>query len=152
MDKDNNDILDKIGRRDGMTTPPGYFADFAALMADKLEPTPFEESNRPKIAKPVSRWQKYRPYVYMAAMFAGVWCMMRMFTMMGFMDTNAEAGALQPSPILAQALDNEIFVNQYILDDVDQWDLMDELMDDGIDVHMLSMPAAESDQPNYMEL
>lgn len=152
MDKDNKDILDKIGRRQGMTTPPGYFADFAALMADKLEPTEFEMSNRPSPAIRRSWWQKSRPYVYMAAMFAGVWCMLRMFTMMGFLGEASDSESLQPSPALAQALDNETFVYQYIIDDVDQWDLLDELMDDGMDVHTLSMPATDSNQTKYTEL
>lgn len=151
MDKDKNGILDKIGRRDGMTTPPGFFADFEERMASRLEPTAFEQSAHAAPQAPRSWWQKARPYVYMAAMFAGVWCMLRMFTMMGFMDGDPSADSLQPSPVLARALDNDTFVNQYIIDDVDQWELMDELMDDGLDVRLLSAPAADSEQ-NYYEL
>ncbi|MDE6135057.1 MAG: hypothetical protein K2F79_05735, partial [Muribaculaceae bacterium] len=69
--------------------------------------------------------------VYMAAMFAGVWLMLQMFTMM------TERGRLEPmdsNPVLAEALGNDIFVYDYLVDDVDQWALVDEMFDDGVDV------------------
>ena len=38
--KEENSILAKVNHRDGLTVPDGYFADFAASMADKLPKRP----------------------------------------------------------------------------------------------------------------
>lgn len=132
--KEDKDILKQIDRRDGMTVPDGYFADFAARMAADLPGTEFEESgDKAHIKIERTLWQKVRPYVYMAAMFAGVWCMMKMFSKF------TPTGDLTPSPILAEALDNEIFVYDYILDDLDDRELMDQMMEEGFDLTSLDM-------------
>ena len=67
-------LLEKVGRQHGMSVPDGYFESFSKQMMDKLPAYP--EAPRPEI---LSRWQRVKPYVYMAAMFAGIWCMMKMF-------------------------------------------------------------------------
>ena len=69
--KEDNDILKTIGRSDGMTVPDGYFADFAERMAGQLPQRP-ELAAMNVVAPPASLWGKLRPYVSMAAMFAGV--------------------------------------------------------------------------------
>jgi hypothetical protein len=38
---------------------------------------------------------------------------------------------------LAEAFDNETFVNDYIMDDVNQWDVIDDMIEDGVDVDAL---------------
>lgn len=127
--KEENDILKKIDHRDGMTVPEGYFAEFAQRMASSLPPTEFEESaGNVKPMMPRSLWQRVRPYVYMAAMFAGVWCMMKMFSSL-----TATTDSLTPSATLAEALDNDVFFNDYVIGDVDDCDLMDQMIDDGVD-------------------
>ncbi|MDE5903434.1 MAG: hypothetical protein K2O78_06420 [Muribaculaceae bacterium] len=67
-------LLEKYGRHTGMTVPEGYFEAFSKQMMDKLPAYP--EAPRPK---KLTGWQRVKPYVYMAAMFAGIWCMMKMF-------------------------------------------------------------------------
>ena len=55
--------------------PENYFNDFNKRMADMLpdvEITPID-------IKP-TWWQRVKPLAYMAAMFAGVWCMMSVFS------------------------------------------------------------------------
>ena len=64
MDK-KSDILTKVGKDAGFNVPEGYFADFAKKMAASLP-----EKQIPAKRKP-TRWLRIRPYVYMAAMFAG---------------------------------------------------------------------------------
>lgn len=128
--KEENDILKKIDHRDGMTVPEGYFAEFAQRMASSLPPTEFEESaGDSRRVMPRSLWQRVRPYVYMAAMFAGVWCMMKMFS-----SITANTDSLTPSATLAEALDNDVFFNDYVIGDVDDCDLMDQMIDDGVDL------------------
>lgn len=129
--KEEKDILTQIGHRDGMTVPEGYFADFAARMTASLPVTEFEESASPINFKPKrTLWQRVRPYAYMAAMFAGVWCMLKMFTMI----TSTPDQYPQPSAVLAEALNNDAFMSDYVLDDVNQWDLLDDMMDSGVEM------------------
>jgi hypothetical protein len=75
MKHEDSTILNKYGKDPGFKVPDNYFADFNKKMADMLpdvEITPVD-------AKP-TMWQRVKPLVYMAAMFAGVWCMMSVFS------------------------------------------------------------------------
>ncbi|MDE6287071.1 MAG: hypothetical protein K2L99_08775, partial [Muribaculaceae bacterium] len=78
-------------------------------------------------------WERVRPYVYMAAMFAGVWCMLNLFT------TGAGANELAPiekNPGMAEALSNDDFMNTYVVDDLSDRDIMDQMLEDGFDPSM----------------
>jgi len=138
MKKDDN-ILSKLPRHDGMTVPDGYFADFSRRMADALP-------RRPELAlmgtgeAPRTRWQRLRPYIYMAAMFAGVWCMLKMFTML----TSTSPQPLEANPVIAEAFSNDTFVNEYVISDINQWDLYDDIMEDGIEPDSLLKSATLS--------
>lgn len=125
LDK-HNEILDKIGRNDGMTVPEGFFDEFKRQMADSLPQRP---ELQPDAAIRRTTWQRIRPYVYMAAMFAGIWCMLKMFTMLA----PETSTPLESNPVIAEALNDDDFVNTYLVGDINQWDLYDELMEDGID-------------------
>lgn len=131
MKKDTDNINSRLPRTDGMTVPDGYFDDFAARMTSMLPDRP-ELDNLMEGGKPavVNRtlWQRVRPYVYMAAMFAGVWCMLKLFTVI----TTTDPVPFESNPIVAEALSNDSFVNDYILTDLNQWDLYDDLMNDGV--------------------
>ena len=136
--KETNDILGTTGRNAGIAVPEGYFADFAARMTASLPVRPEIESESTVLAMPRTPWQKIRPYVYMAAMFAGVWCMLKMFSLMS---TPADPLAIESYPELADALGDEQFVKEYVVEDLNQWDLMDELSeDDDLDLSELPMP------------
>lgn len=121
------DILQQAARRDGMTVPDGYFDDFATRMAASLPRREWED-DKPRVV-PRSFWQKVRPYVYMAAMFLGVWCMMNMFD---FIRTSAGMG-IENSATLAAALGNDQFMGDYITTQgmVDDYVLMEDLYDEG---------------------
>jgi hypothetical protein len=84
MEKEK-DILDRIGGKSGFRVPDNYFEQFNARMAKELP-----EREIPAAVVP-TRWQRLRPYVYMAAMFAGVWLMMKMFTGLPFAQRGATA-------------------------------------------------------------
>ena len=130
MDK-NTDILNRLNHKDGMTVPDGFFDDFAQRMEAALPERP--ELSTPSPYIPRTTWQRIRPYVYMAAMFAGVWCMLKMFSIMG----GGDRQPLESNPIVAEAFENEKFVNDYIFSDVNQWDIYDQLMEEGIDAEAL---------------
>lgn len=73
MEKDKY-IADKFGRDPGFSVPDGYFDSFFEQMPSKLPPYKTAD-----IPEKMSLWQKVRPYVYFAAMFAGIWLMMNVF-------------------------------------------------------------------------
>ncbi len=119
--------LQQVGRMDGMTVPDGYFHDFAERMASELP------DKQPAVVEmPRSLWQKTRPYIYLAAMFAGIWCMLQMFAMMG---GTGVSGAITPdnNPVLADAIDNDSFMDDYYYMAVDEYDLYDDLYAAGMD-------------------
>lgn len=131
--KDKKDILNKINRHDGLTVPEGFFDDFAAKMAESLPERP-ELENPSSIVAPRSFWQRVRPYVYMAAMFGGVWCMLKVFTLFSANDSEL---SINNNPDLANAVCNEQFVEDYVIDDVSNWDIYDSMLEDSIDVYNL---------------
>lgn len=122
----NNDILHKIDRRSGMTVPEGYFAGFASRMAASLPDKPADQT-------PVMQrtfWQKIRPYAYMAAMFAGIWCMMKMFQMMG---SGSADLSIDNYPGVITALNNDNFVKDYVFPSVNEYDLLEDIYETGFD-------------------
>lgn len=72
--KEEKKLLEKIGRSQPWTVPDGYFDSLSGNIIDKLPEYP----EKPH-AQDLSTWQRLKPYVYLAAMFAGIWCMMQIF-------------------------------------------------------------------------
>ena len=74
MKHEDSTLSKKYGKDPGFKVPENYFTDFNQRMAEMLpdvEITPVD-------VKP-TMWQRVKPILYMAAMFAGVWCMMQVF-------------------------------------------------------------------------
>lgn len=126
--KGYSDPLEKINRDSGMTVPEGYFAEFNARMVRDLPPIDFEKSGMQEAVRRTF-WQRVRPYAYMAAMFAGVWCMMNMFDMMR---PDADLSVAN-HPVITAAVDNDMFFNDYVVPSIDDQTLMDELYEEGFD-------------------
>lgn len=104
MKKDDSTILNKYGKNPGFKVPENYFADFNKRMAEMLpdvEITPVD-------AKP-TMWQRLKPLVYMAAMFAGVWCMMSVFSHF------ASTSSLQSIKAVAEQLYDDNNVDEFIM-------------------------------------
>lgn len=75
-------LKEKVGTRMPYAVPEGYFKSFKTNIMDSLPEYP-EKPRRESL----SVWQRMKPYVYLAAMFAGIWCMMQIFH---------RAGGIQP--------------------------------------------------------
>lgn len=136
MSDKHTDILQRIGRHtDGIKAPEGYFEGLTERLQASLPERPELEAAVAAAAAPTpprGLWATVRPYVYMAAMFAGVWCMLKMFT-----TVVPAPGALQPmesNPVMAEAFGNEYFMTNYVYDDLSESDLLDELYDSGADL------------------
>ena len=74
MKEEESKILSKLGKEPGFKTPENYFSDFQNNIAEKLPNfSVSEEKVKPNL------WVRFRPYVYMAAMFADIFCMIQVF-------------------------------------------------------------------------
>ncbi len=132
-EKDKNSILQRAGHDAGMTVPEGFFEQFAEQMSARLPEQEWEReaARTPVLIRPRTTWQRIRPYVYMAAMFAGIWLMMNMFTL--FTPASMEE-QLQQNEMLTQAFQDSSFVSdqeEAIESDLD--DVTDEEMDEAMD-------------------
>lgn len=135
-----------------MTVPEGFFESFAEQMAAKLPENP--DAEHPVVLRPKTTWQRLRPYVYLAAMFAGIWCMLKMFTLM-----TPAAGvdlSIDNNSVLTSALSDDHFIYDYINDDISSREVWEEMYLDSIDVEEVindeAMPeidveAIDSDKP-----
>lgn len=115
-------------RKTGMTVPEGYFDSFAVKMMEQIpqvEPRVVEMPRR-------TVWQTIRPYVYMAAMFAGVWLMMNMFSLF---TPGASISSSASQSLLAEvtSAQSETYFADY-MSSVSDYDLYDDLYDSGFDV------------------
>lgn len=128
MKKDIDEILTHAAHNDGIKAPDDYFAQFQAKMQASLPLQDFEKAST--FTRERTRWQKIRPFVYMAAMFAGIWLMMNMFTLFS---PSPQPISPETSPVLAQAMVNDDFVNDYCMDEgeMTEYDLMDDLYSSG---------------------
>jgi hypothetical protein len=71
--KQNDNKLKTIAKIDPFKVPEGYFEVFVVDIMSKLPERPAEN---PKV---ISLWEKVKPGIYMAAMFAGIALMLNLF-------------------------------------------------------------------------
>lgn len=109
----------------GMKVPEGYFAAFTDDLMSRLPERP-ELSQEAAAQSPRTFWERVRPYVYMAAMFAGIWLMLQMFTSF---DHTKPMMNVDENPVLAEALAGEDFIFDYVYPNIDSSDLVDDLLD-----------------------
>ncbi|MDY3858592.1 MAG: hypothetical protein ACI30D_02360 [Muribaculaceae bacterium] len=128
--KQDNDILREAGRRDGLAVPDGFFDDFVQKMSASLPENPAAEHPQAKVLHR-SVWSRIRPYVYMAAMFAGIWCMLKMFSIMS--PANVDL-SIENNEALTNALRDDNFIYDYIIDDVSDREIMEEMYEDSVTV------------------
>ena len=72
--KQEEELISKYGKDPGMKVPDGYFAELQQNILDNLPPYTAQRK-----APRLTAWQRMKPYVYLAAMFCGIWLMMKVF-------------------------------------------------------------------------
>ena len=114
MKQEDPTILNKYGKDPGFKVPENYFEDFNKPMVEMLpdvEITPVD-------VKP-TMWQRIKPLVYMAAMFAGVWCMIQVFS------NFTNSGNLDSVRAVAEKLqDDKENVDDFIMSGVSDYDIL----------------------------
>lgn len=142
--KKDNDILSRVGRNDGFAVPEGFFEAFAAKMEASLPENPAAEKPL-TVIPPRTFWQRIRPYTYMAAMFAGVWCMVKMFSMLGTGNVDL---SIDNNEILSSALSDDTFIYEYLRDDVSGREVLEDMYLDSISVDDI-VPADSLEETLY---
>ena len=103
--KKKEDILQQIGGKTGYKVPEGYFENFTARMTEQL---PDRQLPKPEI---VTTWQKLRPYIYLAAMFAGIWLMLQVFV----------APIVEADKAMTASVENDEDLEEYLLYSMDNY-------------------------------
>lgn len=65
--KEEADLKQKIGTKEPFGVPDGYFRQFTSQLMEQLPP----KEVIPELTREPTRWQRIRPWAYMAAMFVG---------------------------------------------------------------------------------
>lgn len=92
-------LKQKYGTDSGHRLPPDFFEEFrrqtlASLPERTIAPAP-----------KLTTWQRLKPYLALAAMFAGIWCILKMVTMMETHQDSASPVSLEnPPALVAQAM------------------------------------------------
>lgn len=96
--KEEDILIGKFGRDGGWKVPDGYFDSLSSEIEGKLPEYP----SIPARVK-MTPWQKVKPYVYLAAMFAGIWLMMQVFHNVS---SNSEFSLDNPPERIAQIIES----------------------------------------------
>lgn len=113
--KEEDNILKKAGKENVFRVPDGYFENLASEVMSRLP-----EKEKPVfITKEPTKWEKIKPWLYMAAMFAGAALIIRVASadrapadsMMAKDDTETE---IVSDEYISTVLDNSM-LNDYSL-------------------------------------
>lgn len=119
--KQEDSIINKYGKDSGMTVPEGYFQDLESKILDSLPPY----ISQPKQIE-MSKWQRVKPYVYLAAMFCGIWLMMKVFH---HISEPMTLSLDNPPSAVVQLLEHELYEQDYISFSTSaEYDLEEEVM------------------------
>ena len=112
--KEELDILSKLGKDSGFKVPENYFADFNKKMMESLPEPVLTPQVKPSL------WVRVRPYVYMAAMFAGIWCMMHVFN-----DKSGVSSTKSQIQAIVNGLDDEKNIDDLMLQEsLNEYDVL----------------------------
>lgn len=118
-------------KSNGMTVPDGYFENFTRRMMQQL---PDRERESESTSRPRRKlWLTIKPYVYMAAMFAGIYLMLNIFTLTTGLRDDQSAAATGGS-LLAEVVNTgtSSYVDEYI--SMSDYDLYNDLYEAGYEI------------------
>lgn len=133
--KQNIDILKKAARKTGYTVPDNYFENVRTKIMNNIPE--YAEHEEPKN----TTWQRIQPYIYMAAMFAGIWCMMKVIHMSGLTDLNLDNPPAEISLAMADA-------DHYEWMDVTEGNIESFILEDDMSTQYSSIEEFEEDFNN----
>ena len=116
--KREDDILKKIGREGGYKVPEVFFEHFVSGMNAELPGRELPEPVHPSL------WQRRKPYVYMAAMFAGIWLMVKVFVA-----PQAEKATVMAENTTLEEVEDDA-IDDYMMASIDEYTIFETLFAD----------------------
>ncbi len=116
--KREDDILKQIGRDSGYKVPDGYFEQFVSRMTAEL---PERELPEPVVP---TFWQRIKPYAYMAAMFVGIWLMLKVF-----IEPHVDKTELVADNSSTEKVEDEVW-DDYVVASIDEYTIFETLYAD----------------------
>ncbi|MCM1369350.1 MAG: hypothetical protein NC204_03150 [Candidatus Amulumruptor caecigallinarius] len=135
-------LIDKVGKESPWRVPEGYFDSVRAEIISNLP----DYRVAPKPQK-LSTWHRVRPYVYLAAMFAGIWCMMKVFHNVSGM--NRLSIENPPENIAALMADPEITDTYMLPTTISDEELLNEVSDSYASIDEFEKDFGYSFEPEY---
>ncbi len=115
MNNQEEKLIKKYGREGSWKVPEGYFESVYKEIDAKLPPYP----ETPRHVE-MTAWQRIKPYVYLAAMFAGIWLMMKVFYNAS---GNVTLSLDNPPEHIAMAMSEPEFADAYLLTETTMSDI-----------------------------
>ena len=116
--KPEEQLISKYGKDSGMRVPDDYFSNLEKQIMSSLPPYKKRDS-----FMDISRWQRVKPYIYLAAMFCGIWLMMKVFhTATQPMSLNLDNPPEALVEMIDGGLDYDVHYLPFIYEDFDDED------------------------------
>lgn len=97
--RQEDQLKKKYGTDSGFRVPDGYFEELNVRIMSRLPEYPEASGN-----VDLSVWQRVKPYLYLAAMFAGIWLMMNLFNHVA--SSSASLNLENPPEALVQLIED----------------------------------------------
>ncbi|MCM1291047.1 MAG: hypothetical protein NC201_01600 [Prevotella sp.] len=136
-------LKDKIGKDTGYILPEGSLEGVYSHVMENLP------KQNPMKAPKITVWQKVRPYVYMAAMFAGIWCMMKIFHTVSIQDISLD----NPPEFVAEAIVNSPTQEEfYTACELNDFELEQEVSEQYSDIDSFEKEFGYEFEPEYANI
>lgn len=139
--KEEDILIGKYGRKGPWTVPDGYFDSVRIEIESKLPAYP-----TPPSRERISLWQRVKPYVYLAAMFAGIWCMMKVFYNVSGGD---RLSLDNPPEQIAAYMNEQAASDMYIPSDISDMELLYEVSEDYSSIDEFERDFGYQFEPEY---
>ena len=112
--KEEDKLRKELGMENPFRVPEDYFEGFTSQLMSRLP-----EKEKSDVFRTPTTWEKIRPWVYMAAMFVGIWLMMKIFNGFG----EKEHGFYNPEIVAGFQNDSNI---DYLMmgGDISEYDIL----------------------------
>lgn len=142
--RQEDNLKEKYGTDTGFRVPNGYFDSLDKRIMESLPPYPEAPRQRS-----LSQWERLKPYIYLAAMFCGIWLMMKVF------HNVSDSGRLNldnPPNALVQLVETDSWENYWEKNSEPEFYLEDEVIDNYDSIEDFENDFGYTLKPEYSNL